>query len=202
MPTQDFEKTNWGWQFYLFQKQAGEWLDSQLSGFQNAIPNLPPGWRISQWFLDALTILFWILVGLFSLWLIWRLWKEFNPYLFAWLNEKQNPSNANVRVTQKELSSSVLLARSHEYYRQQNYREACRYLYLTLIQLLHEKSILPSKLSRTDGEYLELLKLSSTSMPPYETLITTHEQICFDDMQVVQENYEQCRQAYREIAQE
>lgn len=197
----DFEKNNWGWQFYILRKQIGEWVEYQLSQFENIIPNVPRGWRFSQWFLQALTIGFWVIVGLFVLWVIWRLWKEFNPYLFNWLNEVQNPNNTSVKMNQN-ISAVALLSRAQELASQGNYREGCRCLYLALLQFLHEKGSLPHKVSRTDGEYLQILKLSMSPMQPYETLLTTHEQICFDEMEVVPENYNQCRQAYREIAQE
>ena len=84
-------------------------------------------------------------------------------------------------------------------YRQGNYSEACRCLYIATLQQLHEKKILRHKSSRTDGEYLQLLQLSVTPIQPYETLITTHEQLCFNNTEVQEENYQQCQQAYREI---
>ncbi|MHC5725198.1 MAG: DUF4129 domain-containing protein, partial [Nostoc sp.] len=40
-----------------------------------------------------------------------------------------------------------------------------------------------------------------TPIQPYETLITTHEQLCFGNAEILPDNYQQCRQAYREISQ-
>ncbi|MDF5731843.1 MAG: DUF4129 domain-containing protein [Rhizonema sp. PD38] len=197
MSTDSFEKTNWGWQFSQFQQQVGEWLEYQFSRFNLNLPSLPK-WSISPWVEKSLKLLFWIILGLFLAWVVWLLWRKFSPYLNLMLrNRRATPS---VKIAESELSVGHWIARSQEFSRQGNYRDACRCLYLAMLQYLHEKSLLPHKLSRTDREYLQLLQLSVTSMQPYETLISTHEQICFTDTEVNRENYEQCQQAYREIA--
>jgi hypothetical protein len=199
MNTDAFEKTNWGWQFYLFQEKVGEWFEYQFSRFQKTLPELPPGWSISSWLAELLKVLFWVILGLFVVWVIWRLWQEFNPYIYAWLARfdhgfiSQNKNQAN------ELSISLLLTKAQEFHQQGNYREACRYLYLAMLQQLHEKAIAPQQPSRTDGEYLQLVTSSVTPVQPYETLITTHEQLCFGNHEILAENYQQCRQAYQEL---
>ena len=197
MSIDSFEKTNWGWQFSQFQQQVGEWLEYQFSRFNLNLPSLPK-WSISPWVEKSLNLLFWLLLSLFLAWVIWLLWRKFSPYLNLML---RNPrATVGTKTAESELSVKQWIARSQELYRQANYPEACRCLYLAMLQYLHEKSILSHKLSRTDREYLQLLQLSVTSMQPYETLISTHEQICFSDTEVNHENYEQCQQAYREIA--
>ncbi|MFM5979866.1 MAG: DUF4129 domain-containing protein, partial [Sphaerospermopsis kisseleviana] len=40
---------------------------------------------------------------------------------------------------------------------------------------------------------------SVTPVQPYETLITTHEQLCFGNNEILAENYQQCHQAYQEL---
>ncbi|BAZ83033.1 DUF4129 domain-containing protein [Sphaerospermopsis kisseleviana CS-549] len=199
MNTDAFEKTNWVWQFYLFQEKVGEWFEYQFSRFQKTLPELLPGWSISPWVAELLKILFWLILGLFVVWVIWRLWQEFNTYIYAWLARfdhafiSQNKNQAN------ELSISLLLTKAQEFYQQGNYQEACRYLYLAMLQQLHEKAIAPQQPSRTDGEYLQLLTSSVTPVQPYETLITTHEQLCFGNNEILAENYQQCHQAYQEL---
>ncbi|MDD1438590.1 hypothetical protein MEN24_20160, partial [Dolichospermum sp. ST_sed10] len=86
MSTDAFEQTNWVWKFSLLQQQIGEWLEYQFSQFQKTLPELAPGWSISPWLSDLLTILFWLGLGLFVVWIGWRLWQEFNPYIYGWLN--------------------------------------------------------------------------------------------------------------------
>ncbi|BAZ17771.1 hypothetical protein NIES4071_96510 [Calothrix sp. NIES-4071] len=201
MSAQEFETSSLGWQFYLLQKRVGESIEYFLSRFDVPTSNRSQNLRFSQWFLNLVSFLFWVAVSFFVLWLMWRLWKKFNPHLYAWLNEAQS-NEVRSQKNEQEINSTALLSQSQEFYRQNRYRDACKCLYLALLQFLHEKDTLRHKKSRTDREYLQILRLSNSSMQPYETLITTHEQICFDEMEVEPTNYEQCRQAYKEITQE
>jgi Domain of unknown function (DUF4129) len=198
MSADAFEKTSWGWQISQFQQQVGEWFEYQMSRF-NWNPELPGGWRISSWMWNLLNLTFWFLLILFLVWVVWRLWRELRPYFYSWLSQLKHSPGVRVKTTENELSVGKWWARSQEFYRQGNYREACRCLYFAMLQHLHDKAILPQKLSRTDGEYLQLLQMSATPMQPYETLITTHEQLCFGNTEILLENYEHCQQAYQEI---
>jgi Domain of unknown function (DUF4129) len=193
------EKTNWSWQFSQFQQQIGEWFEYETSRLRMDVPGLSPEFAFPNWVRDLFNLLSWSLLGLLVAWIGWRLWQEFSPYWYSWLNQTGNPINSRSKENQSEVSVSKLWKRSQEFYHQGNYREGCRCLYFAMLQKLHEKQVLPHKKSRTDGEYLRLLQLSISPMQPYETLITTHEQLCFDDGEVSSDNYQQCQQAYREI---
>ncbi|WP_298914021.1 DUF4129 domain-containing protein [uncultured Nostoc sp.] len=202
MSTDTFEKTSGSWQLSQFQHQAGEWWEYQFYRFQQALPELPTGWSISPRLGELLKFLFWLVIGLFIAWVSWRLWREFSPYVYSWLNRSGNLTDFRGKNRSSESSIALLLERSQEFYRQGNYREACRCIYLAMLQQLDQNTIAPQKLSRTDGEYLQLLRSSVTPIQPYETLITTHEQLCFGNAEILPDNYEQCRQAYREISPE
>jgi len=195
-----FEKTSWDWQLSLFRKQVGEWLEYQSSRFQGTLPSFPDELSIAPWVYQLLKVLFWLILSLFLVWLGWRLWQEFNPYFYSWLARVGRYPGSGDQGSSRE-TSSKLLTRSQEFALQGNYREACRCIYLATLQQLHEKAIAPQQPSRTDGEYLQLLRSLITPIQPYETLITLHERICFDDAQMLPENYQQCRQAYQEIFQ-
>ncbi|MEH2110743.1 DUF4129 domain-containing protein [Nostoc sp.] len=208
MPIDTFEKTSLSWQLSQFQQQAGEWWEYQFYRFEQALPELPTGWSISPRLGELLKFLFCLVIGLFIAWVGWRLWREFSPYVYSWLNRTGNLTDFRVKTPSSELSITLLLERSQEFYRQGNYREACRCVYLAMLQQLHQNAMsndkpqgvyAPHKLSRTDGEYLQLLRSSVTPIQPYETLITTHEQLCFGNAEILPDNYEQCWQAYREI---
>ncbi|OUL37405.1 hypothetical protein BV372_02215 [Nostoc sp. T09] len=200
MSTDTFEKTSWDWQLSQLQQQVGEWIEYQFSRLESALPGLPPGWSISPWLGELLKLLFWLVLGVFVVWLVWLLWREFSPYLYSWMNRRGNHTATGKTTMTSELSVSLWLARSQEFYRQGNYREACRCLYQAILQHLHDTSVVRHQPSRTDGEYLQFLRSSVTPIQPYETLITTHEQLCFGDAEILPENYEHCQQAYREIA--
>lgn len=211
MPTDAFEKTSWSWQLSQFQQQAGEWWEYQFYRLERVLPELPTGWSISPRLGELLKFLFWLVIGLFLAWVAWRLWREFSPYVYSWLSRGGNFTDFRVKTRSSESSIALLLERSQKFYRQGNYREACRCVYLAMLEHLHQKAMsndkplrvyAPHKLSRTDGEYLELLRSSVTFMQPYETVITTHEQLCFGNAEILPDNYDQCWQAYREISQQ
>ncbi|MDF5710082.1 MAG: DUF4129 domain-containing protein [Nostoc sp. S4] len=202
MSTDTFEKTSWNWQLSQFQQQVGEWWEYQFYRLGQALPQLPGEWSISPWVSELLKFLFWLVLGLFVAWVVWRLWREFSPYIYSWLSRGGNFANLGVKTASSESSIPVLLERSQQFYRQGNYREACRCIYLAMLQHLDRQAIAPHKFSRTDGEYLQLLRSSYRPIQPYETLITTHEQLCFGNGEISPDNYEQCRQAYREISPE
>ena len=199
MSADAFEKTSWVWQGSQFQQQVGEWFEYQLSRFDWALPKFSPQWSISPWMLKLLNFIFWLLLGLFLVWVGWRLWRELRPYFNSWL-AGHNSTNSQAKTAENELSVTECLTRSQEFSRQGNYRQACRYLYFAMLQHLHGQGILPHKSSRTDGEYLQLLRMFVTSIQPYETLMTTHEQLCFGNAEISADNYEHCQQAYREIS--
>jgi hypothetical protein len=217
MSTESFEKTSWSWQLSVLRQQVGEWVEYQLSRLKLNLPELPNGWSIdNSWLGKLLNFVFWLLLGLFLIWLGWRLWRVFSPYLYARLRAR-NTANSLLKIRDSDLSVSGWLARSQELYHQSNYREACRCLYLAMLQHLHDTTIVPHKFSRTDGEYLQLLQYKvtpmhhdscstwgdpKTALSPYETLITTHQQLCFGNTEISSENYQQCREAYREIGNE
>ncbi len=195
------EKTNWHWQFSQFSKRIGEWLEYQMSKWQLPQPKLSlPKWSGFSWLNQLLDVVLWLLVGLLAIWMARELWRQFSPYWYSWLASRGGITTGEQKT--KALSVSDLWEKAQEFYRQNNYGEACRYLYLAMLQRLHDQQIVPHKSSRTDGEYLQLVQLSSKMLQPYETLITTHEQLCFGHKSISRLNYEQCQQAYQEIAQE
>ncbi|HLO86751.1 MAG TPA: DUF4129 domain-containing protein [Nostocaceae cyanobacterium] len=199
-PAEDgFEKTNWGWQMSLWRRQVGEWIEYQ---FSRVDPSLPDRWSLSPIVVEILKSLFWIALGLFVAWLVWLLWQEFGIHVLAWLNKWNDSALEKAKINTQESSISFLLSQARQFAKQGNYREACRHLYLAMLQQLHEKAIAPQKPSRTDGEYLKLLRNTITPVQPYETLITTHEQLCFANREIIAENYQQCQQAYQELSQQ
>ncbi len=194
------EKTNWHWQLSQFSQRIGEWLEYQISQWNVSVPKLSlPQWSEIPWLQTLLETLLWLLVALFTFWMARELWRQFGPYWYSWLANRAGKTTQEQKT--KPLSTADLWERSQEFSRQNNYGEACRYLYLAMLQRLHDQQIVPHKSSRTDGEYLQLVQLSKVSQP-YETLITTHEQLCFGHKSISQINYEQCQQAYQEISQQ
>ncbi len=200
MSTDAFEKTSWSWQLSQLQQQVGEWLEYQSYRFERVLPEWNPDWQLSPWLASLLQFLFWLVVVVFVTGVIWRLWLVFSPYIYSRL-ASGNGIGVRINTLSQDLSVTSWWERSQVFYRQGNYREACRCIYLAILQHLHDQKIIIHQPSRTDAEYLQLLRLSQTAIQPYETVITTHEQLCFGNTEMLPENYQQCQQAYREITQ-
>lgn len=193
MPTGSFEKTSWNWQLQQFQQQVGEWVELHFSRFESALPK----WSIdAPWQAEWLKVVVWLLLGLFLTWFGLGLWRLLETYLYSF-----RAGNSDVLAATRlrsELSVAAWLERSQECFSKGNYREACRCLYLAMLQRLHDTGIAPHQISRTDREYLQLVQQLPQSQS-YQTLITTHEQLCFGSLEILPETFDRCRQAYREI---
>lgn len=199
MPT-SFEKTSLGWRMQQFQQQVSEWVELQLSRLNINVPEWsPPDWSINApWLWELLKIAVWLLLGLLLTWLGWQLWRQFSPALYSLISKAGNSSGYKVTTRDNELTVQEWLQRSQAHFRQGSYREACRCLYLATIQRLNDTGIAPHQPSRTDGEYRQLVE-PLPQFQSYQTLIATHEQLCFGNAEILPEDYDQCRQAYREI---
>ncbi|MBD2136622.1 hypothetical protein H6F32_03235 [Anabaena sp. FACHB-1237] len=197
MSTPAFEKTNSSWEFSLSQQKIGEWLEYQWYRLQGNLPELPENWSMSPLLSNVLIILFWIILATCLCWVGLRLWREFSPYIYNWLKLGNYTFSDITRSS--IISIDELLEKSQQFYEQGNYKEACRCLYLAMLQQLDQEAIIKNQLSRTDEEYLQLLKSNITTIQPYETLITTHERLCFSNYEILLENYQQCQQAYQQL---
>jgi hypothetical protein len=70
---------------------------------------------------------------------------------------------------------------------------------MAMLQRLNDTGIVQHEPSRTDGEYLQLLIQQLPQPRPYQTLLMTHQQLCFSNVEASPSLFEQCQQAYREI---
>lgn len=199
-----FEKTSFGWQMQQQLHQIGEWVELKASHIH---PPTLPGvslspwlgnlWRPLSWLWSYKKVTFWIVVGLLLSWIIWQAWRLGGGYIGVFPSLLQNSvGSANQGVS--ELTVSAWLRRSQEFYRQGNYSEACRLLYMAMLQKLHETGVAPHQPSRTDGEYRQLTR-ELPQEGSYQTLLTTHEQLCFGRAEISADDFAQCQQAYQEI---
>ena len=186
MSTDSFEKSNWGWHLSQFQQQVSEWVELQFSQFESA----PKG--NGYWIVELIKILFWLLLGVFLIWLCWRMWQIVKRYPL-----KTGANVVTAKIHESDLSVAIWVQRSQEYLRQHNYREACRCLYMAMLQRLSDTGIAPHQHSRTDGEYSQLLQHLPSSQS-YQTLIKTHEQL-FGSSEISPETFARCQQAYRDL---
>ncbi|NEQ87385.1 MAG: DUF4129 domain-containing protein [Moorea sp. SIO2I5] len=199
MSTGSFEKNSLDWQLQLLQRQFGEWWELKMS----QVPLNPPQGSLPSWLLSPIVgqgirITFWLVVAVILSWLGVRLFRGLHPYIISYYQQLTQAANRVTKPPVPELSVVNWWERSQNYQQQGNYREACRCLYMGMLQQLHDTGIAPRHPSRTDGEYLQLIQ-QLPQPKPYQILLITHQQLCFSNAEVSSQVFERCQQAYQQI---
>lgn len=194
-----FEKNSLGWQLRQLQQQIGEWWEFQTSQINI---NPPDDSFLSglNWELiwNILKIFGWLVLAIIFCFLGVQLVRLLTPYVYYLNNLGESVANQFTNKTVKNLSASQWLEKAKKCQKQGNYGEACRCLYMAALQRLNDKGIISHQQSRTDGEYLELIR--GLSQPePYQKILQTHEQLLFGNLDVSQSIFEECQQAYQQI---
>ena len=189
-----FAKDGIGWQAQQLQQRVSEWAEFQFSS--NA-PDVPlesiPG--LAPWVATALLRL---LLALAIAWLGWVVFQIARPVVRQWLAQK--PLATQPRRSQSAPSAAAWLQRSRDWQQQGNYRQACRALYMAMLEHLHETQQVSRSPSRTDGQYGD--RIRELSQPgPYRVLLKVHEQLCFGQADVSADVFQRCQEAYRAIEQ-
>ncbi|MEB3358810.1 MAG: DUF4129 domain-containing protein [Synechococcales bacterium] len=191
MTTESFQTSSVSWQLQQISQRVGEWIEYQLYRIQP--PDQAPDLESPVWFIRLILSL--IAAGMIA-WMLWQLYLLARPYL---LDMQLNRLAAGIPITPgRPLSPTELWQRANQLQHQGNYREACRMLYLAMIQQLSDRQLITLDESRTDGEYLQLVQ-HFPAPQPYQVLIEAHQQLCFGDLPATAELFNRCRQAYREI---
>ncbi|OUC15415.1 MAG: hypothetical protein B0A82_06675 [Alkalinema sp. CACIAM 70d] len=200
--TAPLEKNNPTWQFRQWTQRFAEWLEVKTASwkFSPSMPNEPALPTVPSQFWE---VLFWLVVLSFVVWISWCLVRWLDPY---WVKRRRDRASARLEASRTELPQSSMewykLAQS--YAKQQNYAEGCRALYMAMLQQLSDRQILTVDASRTDGEYLQLLRGLSTGrlISAYTVLIQVHEQIYYERSRVSEQIFLKCQQAYQTIAEQ
>lgn len=197
MATGEFEKDSLGWQLHQLQSRFSQWWEWQLGQFNPNLPDFnPSSWSGWSWVWELTKgVMICLLIALI-IWAIWRIWRLISPY-FA--NLKEQVTDLSQKLVQRELSVGEWLARSQKFQQKGDYYQACRCIYLAMLQRLHDTSIVPHQSSRTDGEYLYLI-LQLPQPEPLETLLNIHQQLCFGRIEPSSSLLATCQQAYQEIS--
>lgn len=192
MPTGSSEENSLGWQLYLLRKRVGEWLELQTQRLPET-----EGFSISPWLETTAGVIFWSIVALLAAWLLWQIFQLGKAYYYRLKNVRSQATQKSP-VTATKRSAADWRGRSHQYLQQKNYREACLCLYQAMLQQLDDRGMIPKQSSRTDGEYLQIIQALPHSQP-YQTLLITHQQLCFGNTEATLSLLEECQQAYRAI---
>lgn len=188
----DFRRDGIGWQIGKLRRNFDEWLEvvtrSEETERERSV--------IADWVLHLLNVLAWVVLILFLAWLGLIIYRTGRNY---WL-ERQGRSARLEEVFHSHKPFAELLQSAQTYYNQGNYQEACRHLYLALLQILHDRGILPQAVSRTDGEYRRFLgQKSALPLQSYRTVINLHENLTFGSLVPSKQDFENCRMALDQI---
>lgn len=201
----EFADSSIGWQLQQSQRRFFEWLEHLSLGESSDGPSepLPP---LPDWLVRSLVV---AVLVLSASWLIWVLLRLFLPDLRRWLSRtgtRLRPTVAgavgdtDLLARPRERSpAAVWLQRAQAWQQQGNYGEACRALYMAMLEHLHETEQVPHKPSRTDGEYRRWARRLPEPQP-YQVLLGVHERLCFGEESVSADIWQQCQQAYRTLA--
>lgn len=196
MATQNFEKTNLTWEFQQQIQRFNEWVELIFTNNQTQFPKVNWNPVLLDFLWLVIRGIFWLIIGLLLIWLGWQIWQNWKIYYDSSLSLKQETQLKTMGGN--KLKATAWLERSRKFYRQGNYQEAVRCLYMAMIQKLNDRGIILDESSRTDGEYRQLIQ-NLPNREAYQILLNTHEQLCFADTPISLEIFERCQQAYQEI---
>ncbi len=186
-----FQKTSLSWQMRHYWRQVSEWLEALLASSDTPTvdwqPNLSPTW---------LQILLLTLLGL----CLWLGLRTLLPRVVRMVQYYRSRLQSSQTLPSPSVTAATWLKQAQAYQQRGNYREACRSVYLAMLQRLDETQRVPQSPSRTDGEYRTIVTRFQQPTP-YITLLTIHERLCFSNATISNEEFQTCRQAYRELDQ-
>lgn len=186
MTTEAFQQNSFDWQVRLLSQRFAEWIEVRFSSTRLPVV---PDWQVSP---DLIVTLCWIVLAAIALWLIWQMTRLIAPHARSQSLRLRPP------VADRSLNAADWLRQAQQQQQQGNYPEACRSLYLAMLQRLDETQQVPIAPSRTDGEYWQCVRqLPQPQL--YQLLIQTHEQVCFGSQPITIENFRSCQQAYEQI---
>ncbi|MCT7983368.1 DUF4129 domain-containing protein [Laspinema sp. A4] len=192
MATESFENDSIGWQIQLLGQKISEWWELEMAKLE--LPEFP---QLEISGLDQVArVLGWTIALLLAVWFFWRLSDVLVPYLYRRLG----PTRVRAKETTltSRLSVEEWLKRSRQFQGRGNYGEACRCLYLAMLQGLNDRGIIPHQPSLTNREYQALLQQSQRNQA-YQILFETHEQFYFSNQEITSDKWRECQKAYQEI---
>jgi hypothetical protein len=194
-------KNSLSWQLYQLQQRFDEWWEVNTWQWGENIPDVDLfSWLDNQLAEITARVLFWVIVAFLLSWIAIQLVRLLTKYSYA-LKNRYNRSIIETRPRAiPTLSVNNWLKQAHYFQQQGNYREAIWSLYMAMLQKLHDTGVAPHQLSRTDGEYLQIIQQLPHFMP-YQTLLITHQQLLFGNQEASPAMWEQCQQAYGQIEQ-
>ncbi|MFN3360549.1 MAG: DUF4129 domain-containing protein [Pseudanabaenaceae cyanobacterium] len=188
----EFRRTGIGWEIGKLRRHYEEWWETVTP----ATAVEPNSYFLPPWLPQFLTFLAWVLLLVSFAWLGLKLYRWGCNY---WLERQRHNLTVNTFVVSQPSLGELL--RTVEFnWRRGDYRSACRYLYLALLQFLHDRDILPQDPSRTDGEYrLFLQQKRLQPLAAFFTIINLHERLHFSHAPVSEQEFIDCKTAFDRV---
>ncbi|MCM1984557.1 DUF4129 domain-containing protein [Lyngbya confervoides] len=190
-----YQKTSLDWQLQKLGQRVSEWIELRLPDRSWFDGNSPAPWVFPDWWFE---VALWGMVALLVLCVGIVLYRWLWPYLQGKQRHLKTWRDRSQRATPPVQSPLGWLQQAQHQQRQGQYREACRSLYMALLQRLHEGDLVPHDASRTDGEYQRILAQTPAALA-CQILIQTHERLQFGQAEISQEGYERCLEAYQSL---
>jgi hypothetical protein len=133
MSESSFEKTNLRWQLEQWQQRVQEWWELKTA---RNLPNVKlPSWFDSPILWAIAKAAFWLILTLLAVWASWQIWQQLRFYIHNF-KKKNQTTDGSAKKTIKDLSVAEWLLRAQNLQQQGKYRQACRCLYMALLQRL------------------------------------------------------------------
>ncbi|MBE9240894.1 DUF4129 domain-containing protein [Synechocystis salina] len=189
-----YQKSNLAWELQQLTQNGREWVAWQTDRLWQGVPPIPgldiPHWE--RWEELIFHSLLWLIiaVAIAAIWLNRRTWQRY------WHNLTAVDLRPNFATPPP--GASYWMRTAHQAARQGDYYQACRHLYLAMLQMLQEKRGLEPAPGRTDREY-QRLTAQFPQASAYNTLFTIHQELCFGQQQASLELFEDCQGAIAQL---
>ena len=190
------QTTNLGWQLSKLQQRVSEWLELRGKQFSESIGDIPfPSWLNALIITTIIKVIFWLVLAGLLIWIAFKLQR----FLRRFFKQRKKPKKSQpASVEASSLSTAAWIKKAQKLQQQGNYREACQCLYQAMLQQLHDRDIISHQVSRTDGEYWQLIE-NLKQPQPYQQLLQIHQELCFANVSASVSLLEICWNAYWEI---
>ena len=197
MSAGSFQQDSLGWRINLITRRIGEWFEYRIS-------QLGTDWKLnlapSKLLWQIIKFCLWSIIAILLVWLVWQGYLLLRTYRKRWQRRDRQVSFDKIDPP-PQLSTVDWVERSQTARIEGNYREAIFCLYRAMLSLLDERGVIPARANLTDEEYRRsLLQMQISSLQPYELLLSIHQRLCFSKAEADRSLFEQCQQAYKQIA--
>lgn len=198
MSAGSFQQDSLGWRINLITRRIGEWVEYRIS-------QLGTDWELdlarSKLLWQIIKFCLWSIIAILVVWLLWQGYLLLRTYGKRWQRAQKRQISLDTSDRTPQLTTVDWVERSQTARIEGNYREAIFCLYRAMLSLLDERGLIPTQSNLTDEEYRRsLLQMQITSLQPYELLLSIHQRLCFSKAEADRSLFEQCQQAYQQIA--